>query len=81
MVDENKILEQFAKVLNVDVSSIEYVKEEKPVAKPVLKKSFKEIVKENKEKKTTETATPVKEESNAPVTLFQLIKQELERSQ
>jgi hypothetical protein len=79
-MDENKILEQFAKVLNVDISSIEYVKEEIPVAKLVLKKSFKEIVKENKEKIKT-PVIPVKEEStNTPVTLFQLIKQELERS-
>ena len=79
MVDENKLIEQFAKALNVEVKDLDKIvaerKKEPIIEKPVLKKSFKDFVKENK----TQKPIAVIEEQPINETLFQLIKKEIEK--
>jgi hypothetical protein len=80
MVDENKLLEQFAKALNVEVKDLDKIvaerkKQSAEIKKPVLKKSFKDFVKENK----TQKPIAVIEEQPINETLFQLIKKEIEK--
>lgn len=79
MVDENKLLEQFAKALNVEVKDLDKIvaerKKEKIIENPIIKKSFKDFIKENKTQKSIDIIekNPIKE------TLFQLIKKEIEK--
>lgn len=80
MVDENKLLEQFAKALNVEVKDLDKIvaerkKQSTETKKPVIKKSFKDFVKENK----TQKPIAVIEEQPINETLFQLIKKEIEK--
>jgi hypothetical protein len=75
MVDENKLLEHFAKVLNVEIKNLdEIVVEKKEQAKPKTK-SFKDFIKENKKQKPVEVV--IEEEKKPAITLFDLIKEEL----
>jgi hypothetical protein len=79
MVDENKLIEQFAKALNVEVKDLDKIVAEKRkkqvIENPVLKKSFKDFVKENK----TQKSIDIIEEQPIKETLFQLIKKEIEK--
>jgi len=75
MIDENKLLEQFAKVLNVEVKDFEKIIVEKKEQAKFKTKSFKDFVKENK----TQKSVVVVEEQPIKETLFQLIKKEIER--
>lgn len=74
--NESKILEQFAKALNVDINNIEF--KEPTVSQSVLKKSFKDIMKEQKDREKKKIA--VTQQQQESVTLFQLIKEEMSRS-
>jgi hypothetical protein len=75
MIDENKLLEQFAKVLNVKVKDFEKIIVEKKEQAKFKTKSFKDFVKENK----TQKSIAIIEEQPIKETLFQLIKKEIER--
>ena len=80
MVNEKKLLEQFAKVLNVEVPEMEPIKEDLPIAQtPVLKKSFKDVAKEKKQKPKKVIEEVVQSASSVPVTLFDIIKEEMAR--
>ena len=75
MVDENKLIEQFAKALNVEVKNLdEIVAEKKEKIKPKVK-PFKDFIKENKKQKPVEVV--IEEEKKPAITLFDLIKEEL----
>jgi hypothetical protein len=76
MVDENKLIEQFAKVLNVEVKNLDEIVAEKKEQAKTKTKSFKDFIKENKKQKPVEVV--IEEEKETPtITLFDLIKEEL----
>ena len=76
MVDENKLIEQFAKALNVEVKNLDEIVAEKKEQAKTKTKSFKDFIKENKKQKPVEVF--IEEEKEKPtITLFDLIKEEL----
>ena len=75
MVDENKLLEQFAKALNVEVKDLDKIVAEKKEQAKLKTKSFKDFVKENK----TQKSIAIIEKQPIKETLFQLIKKEIEK--
>jgi len=80
MVDEKKLLEHFAKVLNVEVPP-DPIKEDMPVSQtPVLKKSFKDVVRDKRKKIKSVVEKIIEQEVKVPITLFDLIKEEMSRT-
>ena len=75
MVDENKLLKQFAKALNVEVKDLDKIVAEKKEQAKLKTKSFKDFVKENK----TQKSIAIIEKQPIKETLFQLIKKEIEK--
>ena len=75
MVDENKLIEQFAKALNVEVKNLDEIVAEKKEQAKTKTKSFKDFIKENKKQKPVEVV--IEEEKKPAITLFDLIKEEL----
>ena len=75
MVDENKLLEHFAKVLNVEIKNLDEIVVEKKEQAKLKTKSFKDFIKENKKQKPVEVV--IDEEKKPAITLFDLIKEEL----
>jgi hypothetical protein len=79
MVDEKKLIEHFAKALNVKVENLDEIVAEKKEQIKTRTKSFKDFIKENKVQKSVEVVIEKEEKPLIKETLFALIKKEIER--